>query len=219
MSKQDKTEKLAFETMETFGVLTDQVETIYGGANIKFQNIKGIATGKFRDFLAKKDQVNERGEYMFVGVWPVSTTPSETHFTKRMDKFFKQQARKIAVAYRMNNTPLLQQRKAPTQPAEMTAEPKLFLGPQRMFRIKLMSISNAVVDVKATNVQMAKDLVNEKLRKLDEVLNLEWQPEIGEIQITDNKMLDPDEKADITYEPDYEFLDKYQHKFKIEYDA
>ena len=155
---------------------------------------------------------------MFVGVWPVSTTPSETHFPKRMDKFFKQQARKIAVAYRMNRTPLLEQGRQPAQP-EIKAEPKVFLGPQRMFRLKLMSISNAVVDVKATNPQMAKDLVNEKLRKLDEVLNIEWQPEIGKIDIVDTKVLDADQNPDPLYEPDYEFLNKYQHKFKIEYDA
>ena len=211
MSKQDKTEKMARETMEKFGVLTKQVETVYGGANIKFINIKGIATGKFLEYLQNNEQVNERGEYIFTGAWTISTTPSESHFPDRMDKFFKQDARKWAVKYQMNNRPLSAQIKPAVEIREV---PRELEGPIKRFIVDLSGLSFAEMCIEATDRDMAMKFANDRLANIKTAVN--WSTEIQTVTLTDVRVIDTEEQQEgetkgnfLTIKPDRDFLNKH----------
>ena len=211
MSKQDKTEKMAYETMEKFGVLTRQVETVYGGANIKFLNIKGIATGKFLEYLQNNEQVNERGEYIFTGAWTISTTPSESHFPDRMDKFFKQDARKWAVKYQMNRTPLSAQQKPAVEIKEV---PRELEGPIQKFIVTLQGISFAEMCIEATDRTMAWKFANDRLADFNTHVN--WRTEIESVEPGEVRVIDSEEQTTgetkgnfYTVRPDRDFLNKH----------
>ena len=211
MSKQDKTEKMAYETMKKFGVLTKQVETVYGGANIKFLNIKGIATGKFLEYLQNNNQANERGEYIFTGAWTVSTTPSESHFAERMDKFFKQDARKWAVKYQMNRTPLSEQSKPAVEIKEV---PRELEGPIEKFIVRLQGISSAEMCIEATDRDMAVKFANDRLADINTAVN--WSTEIESVSMEDVRVMDKEEQLDgetkgnfFTVKPDRDFLNRH----------
>ena len=192
-------------------MLTKQVETVYGGSNIKFLNIKGIAKGKFLEYLQNNNQVNERGEYIFTGAWTVSTTPSESHFAERMDKFFKQDARKYAVKYQMNKTPLLQQMKPVVEIKEV---PRELEGPIKSFVVKLESWTVAEQCIEASDLAMARKFAEDRLADIK--IGVNWRTQLESVEVTDVREIDEEEKQEGLVKdnfhilrPDRDFLNKH----------
>jgi hypothetical protein len=177
---QNETIALAYEVLEDFGVLTDDCYEQFG-SNIKIHNIKGYMDPDNRNYKKMKDAncLNMYGEFVLIGCWTISKTPSSTHTFESLRTALRQyiggEHHQRFVAWQTNK-----KRLRPSAP-EVKAELMPLIGPKATYRAYVDAIHQTTFYVEATDNEMAMSLAEYEVQ--DVTKRLDWALDLSTLKV------------------------------------
>ena len=210
---QNETIALAYEVLEDFGVLTDDCHEQFGDSNIKIHNIKGYMDPDNRNHkkMESANCLNQYGEFVLIGCWTISKTPSRAHTEQSLRTALRQY---IGGENHQRFAPW-QSSKKRLRPAVETKEvPRELEGPLKKFIVNLSGYSFAEMCIEATDRTMAVKFANDRLADIN--TGVIWRTEIESVTVKDVREIDLEEQDDgetkgnfFTIKPDRDFLNKH----------
>ena len=210
---QNQTIELAYRVLEDFGVLTDDCHEEFGDSNIKIHGIKGIMDPANRNYKKMKSAncLNVHNEFVLIGCWTISKTPSREHTEESMRTALRQY---IGSKTHQRFAPWLLSKKRLQPAVDIKEVPRELEGPIQKFIVKLQGFCFAEMCIEATDKEMALKFANDRLADINTAVN--WRTQIesvkpGEVCVMDNEeQLDGETKGNFfTVKPDRDFLNRH----------